>query len=138
VAQFKLILVPSVDKNVMPHRQTAFLNVFHTSMISRLNKKFYHNTSGNRASPKVWQMELASLIFGKKHLKHPSNSLANDLAKYGNLAKTLPHHAYLATWQRAWQILSLLACCVLTTKIKSSPCLHAAYCLFLFILPSPK
>ena len=72
------------------------------------------------------------LNFWKKCLKHPFNSLANDLAKYGNLTKTLPLRAYLATWQRVWQILSLFACCVLTTKIKSSPCLHAAYCLFSF------
>ena len=70
------------------------------------------------------------LNFWQKCLKHPFNSLANDLAKYCNLAKTLSHREYLATWQRAWQILSLLACCVLTTKIKSSPCLHVAYCLF--------
>jgi len=67
------------------------------------------------------------LDFWQKRLKHPTNSLANDLTKYGNLAKTLSHRAYLATWQRAWQ---LLACCVLTTKIKTSPCLHADYCLF--------
>ena len=72
------------------------------------------------------------LDFWQKRLKHPSNSLANDMAKYDNLAKNLPHRAYLTTWQRAWQIPSLLACCVLTTKIKSSPCLHAAYCLFSF------
>ena len=72
------------------------------------------------------------LNFWQKLLKHPSNSLANDLAKYGNLAKTLPHRAYMATWKRAWQILSLLACCVPTTKIKSSPCLHADYCFFSF------
>ena len=56
--------------------------------------------------------------------------MANNLAKYDNLAKTLSHRAYMATWKRAWQILSLLACWVLTTKIKSSPCLHAVYCLF--------
>ena len=70
------------------------------------------------------------LDFWQKPLKHPSNSLANDLAKYDNLAKTLSHRAYMATWKRAWQILSLLACWVLTTKIKFSSCLHAAYCLF--------
>ena len=72
------------------------------------------------------------LDFWQKRLKHPSDSLANDLTKYGNLTKTLPHHAYMTTWERAWQILSLLACCVLTTKIKSSPCLHADYYFFLF------
>ena len=77
------------------------------------------------------------LDFWQKCLKHPSNSLASDLAKYGNLAKVLPHSAYMATWERAWQILSLLACCVLTTKIKSSPCLHVAY-RFFFISSSPK
>ena len=73
---------------------------------------------------------VVNLDFWQKRLKHPSNNLANDLAKYGNLAKILPHRAYMSTWERAWQILFLLACWALTTKIKSSPCLHAVYCLF--------
>ena len=75
--------------------------------------------------------------FDKKHLKHHSNSLKNDLAKYINLVKTLPYRVYMANWEMAWQILFLLACCVLTTKIKTSPFLYTVYCLF-FILSSPK
>jgi len=37
------------------------------------------------------------LDFWQQSLKHPSNSLANDLVKYGNLAKTLPHRLYMTT-----------------------------------------
>jgi len=56
------------------------------------------------------------LDFWQKRLKHPSNSLANDMAKYDNLAKNLPHRAYLATWQitdHENKVFSMLACCLL-------------------------
>ena len=33
--------------------------------------------------------------FWQKHLKHPSNSFTNNLAKYSNLTKTLPYRAYM-------------------------------------------
>ena len=39
---------------------------------------------GVRASPAVWQIELPSLIFGK----NVKNTLAKDLAIFGNLEKT--------------------------------------------------
>ena len=47
-----------------------------------------------RASPAVWQIELPSLIFGKNVKKYSSNSLAKDLAIFGNLGKT--------SLQRGW------------------------------------
>jgi len=52
------------------------------------------------------------LDFWQKRLKHSSNSMANDLAKYGNLAKT-------SLTAHIWQLGKGLG--------KSSSCLHAAY-----------
>ena len=85
-------------------------------------------------------------LFSQQRYQSISNRLANGVSILDFWQKTLKTSptVWQTTWQNiaTWQKLSLTAHIwqlgkSLTTKIKSSLCLHAAYCLF-FILPSPK